>query len=119
GWGSRDGLGAVGPDSPGGAIGGAGARVAAEGAGVVVLLHSAESSDAIEEQVREFFNERRGRWSGKNGSGAYMTVGTGSQILRDLGVGKMRLLSAPMKFSALSGFDLEVVEYIPYEPSSS
>jgi len=44
-----------------------------------------------------------------------MTVGTGSQILRDLGVRKMRLLSTPMKFTALSGFDLEVVEYIPYE----
>jgi 3,4-dihydroxy 2-butanone 4-phosphate synthase/GTP cyclohydrolase II len=27
----------------------------------------------------------------------------------------MRLLSAPMKFSALSGFDLEVVEYLEYK----
>ena len=48
-------------------------------------------------------------------SGAYMTVGTGSQILRDLGVHKMRLLSSPMKFNAISGFDLEIEEYIPYE----
>ena len=42
-----------------------------------------------------------------------MTIGTGSQILRDLGVSKMRLLSSPIKFNALSGFDLEVVEFIP------
>ena len=45
----------------------------------------------------------------------YSTVGAGSQILRDLGVRKMRLMSAPMKFNAISGFDLEVVEYVPSE----
>ena len=47
-------------------------------------------------------------------AGSYLTVGTGSQILRDVGVGKMRLLSYPTKY-AISGFDLEVVEYIPCE----
>jgi 3,4-dihydroxy 2-butanone 4-phosphate synthase/GTP cyclohydrolase II len=45
----------------------------------------------------------------------YLTVGTGSQILKHANVGKMRLLSTPMKFSAISGFDLEVVEYVEYE----
>lgn len=45
----------------------------------------------------------------------YSIVGAGSQILRDLGVRKMRLMSAPMKFNAISGFDLEVVEYVPSE----
>ena len=39
----------------------------------------------------------------------------GAQILRDLGVRKMRLMSSPMKFNAISGFDLEVVEYVPSE----
>ena len=43
----------------------------------------------------------------------YSTVGAGSQILRGLGVRKMRLMSSPMKFNAISGFDLEVVEYLP------
>ncbi|MGB2450839.1 MAG: bifunctional 3,4-dihydroxy-2-butanone-4-phosphate synthase/GTP cyclohydrolase II, partial [Porticoccaceae bacterium] len=42
----------------------------------------------------------------------YMQVGTGSQILMDLGVHKMRLMSAPFKFTGISGFDLEVVEYV-------
>jgi 3,4-dihydroxy 2-butanone 4-phosphate synthase/GTP cyclohydrolase II len=27
----------------------------------------------------------------------------------------MRLMSSPMKFNAISGFDLEVVEYVPSE----
>ncbi len=39
-------------------------------------------------------------------------MGTGAQILRELGVNKMRLMSAPYKFSAISGFDLEVVDLI-------
>ena len=40
------------------------------------------------------------------------TYGIGAQILADLGVHKMQLLSAPKKFHALAGFGLEVVEYI-------
>ena len=39
-------------------------------------------------------------------------IGLGAQILRDLGVGKIRLLSAPIKYNALSGFDLEVVDFV-------
>jgi 3,4-dihydroxy 2-butanone 4-phosphate synthase/GTP cyclohydrolase II len=39
-------------------------------------------------------------------------VGVGSQILSNLGVGKMRLLSSQIKYHSLSGFGLEVVEYI-------
>ncbi|MBF7681878.1 3,4-dihydroxy-2-butanone-4-phosphate synthase [Acinetobacter sp. B5B] len=42
----------------------------------------------------------------------YQTTGVGAQILRDLGVEKMKLLSSPLRFNALSGFNLEVVEYI-------
>jgi len=44
-----------------------------------------------------------------------MQVGVGSQILRDLGVRKMRLMSAPVKYTGIAGFDLEVVEYIQPE----
>jgi 3,4-dihydroxy 2-butanone 4-phosphate synthase/GTP cyclohydrolase II len=40
------------------------------------------------------------------------TYGTGAQILRALGVRRMRVLSAPKHMYALSGFGLEVVEYI-------
>src|SRR3990167_4580088 len=42
----------------------------------------------------------------------YQTIGVGAQILRDLGVEKMKLLSSPLRFNALSWFNLEVVEYI-------
>ncbi|MCP5162795.1 MAG: 3,4-dihydroxy-2-butanone-4-phosphate synthase [Hahellaceae bacterium] len=90
------------------------AKVAEEGAGVLVLLDVGEQAD-LEESISDFFANRRPRTTAATGSGVYLTVGTGSQILRDLGVRQMRLLSSPMKFSAISGFDLEVVEYIPYQ----
>ncbi len=90
------------------------AKVAEEGKGVVVLLNSAEDSYNLEDRIHQFFGEGPVR-AGKGGSsGVYFTIGTGSQILQDCGVGQMRLLSAPIKFSAISGFDLEVVEYVPY-----
>ena len=90
-------------------------KVAEVGRGVVVLLNSAEDSYNLEDRIHEFFDEGL-QPATKGSSGVYFTVGTGSQILRDLGVSQMRLLSAPIKFSAISGFDLEVVEYLPYNP---
>jgi 3,4-dihydroxy 2-butanone 4-phosphate synthase/GTP cyclohydrolase II len=86
------------------------AKIAEEGEGVLVLLGDSYES-SMEERLIEFFNDIGPKQSGQ---GAYLTVGTGSQILRDLGVHKMRLLNPPVKFSALSGFDLEVTEFIPY-----
>ena len=46
------------------------------------------------------------------GNDSSKNIGLGAQILRDLGVGKIRLLSAPIKYNALSGFDLEVVDFL-------
>ena len=43
------------------------------------------------------------------------TYGIGAQILADLGVRKMRLLSAPKVFHGLAGFGLEVVDYYTEE----
>jgi len=86
------------------------ARIDEEGAGVLVLLGDTYEA-SMEERLIEFFNTESPK---QGGQGAYLTVGTGSQILRDLGVHKMRLLNPPVKFSALSGFDLEVTEFIPY-----
>ncbi|MGB1907659.1 MAG: bifunctional 3,4-dihydroxy-2-butanone-4-phosphate synthase/GTP cyclohydrolase II, partial [Spongiibacter sp.] len=42
----------------------------------------------------------------------YFNIGLGSQILRDVGAGKLRLMGAPVKYNAISGFDLEVVEFV-------
>ncbi|UTW44357.1 3,4-dihydroxy-2-butanone-4-phosphate synthase [bacterium SCSIO 12696] len=84
--------------------------VASEGRGVVVLLCHEETADDIESQLQHVFDEAPANTT--KAPMVYQQVGTGSQILRELGVSQMRLLSAPFKFPALSGFDLEVVEMI-------
>jgi 3,4-dihydroxy 2-butanone 4-phosphate synthase/GTP cyclohydrolase II len=42
----------------------------------------------------------------------YRVIGTGAQMLRHLGVTNMRVMSAPIKFNAISGFQLEVSGFI-------
>ena len=39
-------------------------------------------------------------------------IGIGSQILRDLGVKKIKLMGSEVRYPSLSGFDLEVIEYV-------
>lgn len=87
-------------------------KIDQEGCGVLVLL-APNQPTTLEDRLEEFFRDAVA--PAQSGAGAYLTVGTGSQILKDLGVTQMRLLNPPMKFSAISGFDLEVVEFIPYE----
>ena len=45
-------------------------------------------------------------------SGIRALHGIGAQILRDLGVGKMRVLARPKRIPSMAGFGLEVVEYV-------
>ncbi len=108
----RDTLGLKKPDSQSWSVQKSLEKITQEGAGVLVILGGMQQVK-LETRLSEFF--RNTPAAGQSASGAYLTVGTGSQILRDLGVTKMRLLNPPMKFSALSGFDLEVVEFLPYE----
>lgn len=98
-------------------------EIAQAQAGVFVLIDDGRPNQDLKDQLDIFLDRvRQPRTSDSDGSGNYLTIGTGSQILRHLGVGKMRLLSSPWKFSALSGFGLEVVERLGpndtvYEPT--
>ena len=84
-------------------------KVSEEGKGVVLLICHDESTSEVEDSIDWLISGKQLRRSSEV---QYKQVGTGSQILRDLGVRKMRVMSAPMRYSALSGFDLEVVEYV-------
>jgi 3,4-dihydroxy 2-butanone 4-phosphate synthase/GTP cyclohydrolase II len=87
-------------------------RISAEG-GVLVLLGKHESTEELMATVQAFEAEDKGEkpvsapWKGTS-----RNVGVGSQILASLGVRKMRLLSQPKRYHALSGFGLEVVDYV-------
>lgn len=88
--------------------------IAKEGRGVLVLLYYPESAEDIDQNITQMLSLDAERTPPAN-EVVYMQVGTGSQILMDLGIHKMRLLSAPFKFSGISGFELEVVEYVGYQ----
>ncbi len=88
-------------------------RVAQEGAGVIVVLRNHDSSREIIRRMRDFqFQEREVAGSQSDARKHLRTYGIGAQILSDLGVHQMRVLSAPKSLHGISGFDLEVVEYV-------
>ena len=90
-------------------------KIADEGTGVLVLLSAGQPEDVSTSLDLHFGKAKAAKSPNVDSSGAFLTIGTGSQILRELGVQKMRLLSSPVKYSGISGFDLEVVEFIPFE----
>ena len=88
------------------------ARIAEEG-GVLVILGAEAHGEELLARVKGFEAADKGlQPEGAKWQGTSRRVGVGSQILKALGVGKMRLLSSPKKYHALGGFGLEVVEYV-------
>ena len=88
-------------------------QISKEGKGVAVLLSGDDYGQNLEHNLASAL-ARHGEVTPANRPGSDLTIGTGSQILRDIGVGKMRLLSYPARFNAISGFDLEVVEFVQF-----
>ena len=86
------------------------ARIAREPRGVVVILRPNEDPRDFMEAVHAMSEpEARAR---REGPQVLRTYGIGAQILQDLGVTRMRVLSAPRHLQGLSAFDLEIVEYV-------
>jgi 3,4-dihydroxy 2-butanone 4-phosphate synthase/GTP cyclohydrolase II len=84
-------------------------RVAREDAGVIVILRQAEAPRELADAVG---SQRRTHEHAGETRGVLRTFGVGAQILQDLGVQRMRVLSAPKQLHGLSAFGLEIVEYI-------
>ena len=85
-------------------------KVAEAGRGVIVLLAREEGSEQLLASVDMALGEKAP--GGDVTPDTYTTVGLGSQILRDMGVGKIHLMGAPIKYNAISGFDLEVLDFV-------
>jgi len=84
------------------------ATIASAGQGVIVLLNCSQTDDALESQLSDRTDKTTRR---SDRSADLRTYGIGAQILRDLGVGRMRLMAAPRKMPSMTGFGLEVVGY--------
>jgi len=87
-------------------------RIAEEGAGVLVVLRQKESARDLMDAVEGLARDGDELWSRRSGASVLRTYGVGAQILRDLGVHRMRVLSAPKHLYGISGFGLEITEYV-------
>ena len=88
-------------------------QIQREGVGVLVLLYYPETAEDIDSNIDKLLAPVTDRHQSATDR-VYLQIGTGSQILNDLGIHKMRLMSAPFKFTGISGFDLEVTGYVDY-----
>ncbi len=89
-------------------------RIAREGEGVVVVLRQGEDPMELIRRIRSYGLDESGiENKGRKSENEIRTHGLGAQILADLGVRRMRVLSAPKYLHAISGFGLEVVDYVP------
>ena len=78
--------------------------IAQKQCGVLVILNANQSATIDDLNI-----------DAKKPQYAYHNVGIGSQILKALNVGKMKIMGPELRFPALSGFGLEITEFIDYE----
>lgn len=85
-------------------------------AGVVVILRYEQSARQLVHDIAALgkSDSVHAVETSKDEVAVLRTHGTGAQMLRDLGITRMRVLSAPKHMLALSGFGLEVVEYVDH-----
>ena len=83
-------------------------KINKEGSGVLLLLSHQETSEELLSNVSFLKGEKK---TNENDGSDSRIVGVGAQILKDLGVKKIRLLGASAKYP-LTGFDLEITEFI-------
>jgi 3,4-dihydroxy 2-butanone 4-phosphate synthase/GTP cyclohydrolase II len=98
-------------------------RVAQSGNGIVIILREPEGPDEVADALRALSPSGAAAPSApaadKQRGGAaravLRTYGIGAQILKDLGVRRMRVLSPPKQMHGISAFDLEVEGYLGEE----
>jgi 3,4-dihydroxy 2-butanone 4-phosphate synthase/GTP cyclohydrolase II len=94
------------------------AQVGRAGEGVIVVLRNHDSAREIVQRISDYhLHDTEGlppEQTQEQGK-VLRTYGVGAQILGDLGVRRMRVISAPKSLHGLSGFDMEVVDYVEPE----
>lgn len=88
------------------------AEIARQGEGMVLVLGGHEDDEALLRKIQEQPEPSVLRTGDSRQSSELRTYGIGAQIIVDMGIRKMRVLSAPKRMTGLAGFGLEVVEYV-------
>ncbi len=87
------------------------AAIAASGCGAVVLLNCSHAGDVLPGVAGLAAGAAPAEAASRRAKMDLRTYGIGAQILRDIGVGRMRLLSRPVKLPSMGGFSLEVTGF--------
>ncbi|MGR9052412.1 MAG: bifunctional 3,4-dihydroxy-2-butanone-4-phosphate synthase/GTP cyclohydrolase II [Gammaproteobacteria bacterium] len=91
--------------------------IAEEGRGVIVVIRQNEDNLSLVEHINRYRRQDNGeaKLPEPEGIGHWRMTGTGSRILADLGVRRLKVIGTQKKYIGLSGFDLEVVDYVAKE----
>jgi 3,4-dihydroxy 2-butanone 4-phosphate synthase/GTP cyclohydrolase II len=88
------------------------AAIAAADCGVLVLLNCAEPAERLLAKFESQLAADSGQDATAQSRMDLRTYGIGAQILRDLNVGRMRLLARPRKMPSMAGFGLHTTGFI-------
>jgi 3,4-dihydroxy 2-butanone 4-phosphate synthase/GTP cyclohydrolase II len=77
------------------------------GTGIVVILRYAQNAEEVIYDIEQIKDNKR-----PGNQGHLRLLGAGSQILSSLGARKIQVMGRARKTHGLSGFDIEIVEYI-------
>jgi 3,4-dihydroxy 2-butanone 4-phosphate synthase/GTP cyclohydrolase II len=88
------------------------AAIAKAKSGVIVLLHRKEAGDDLLSALKSDGDRPAAKWDPR-------LYGIGAQILREVGVGKMRLMASPRKMPSMAGFGLEICGYLSPEEAKA
>jgi 3,4-dihydroxy 2-butanone 4-phosphate synthase / GTP cyclohydrolase II len=87
-------------------------EIAARDLGAIVMLNCGDTKEHLVE-VFQAFDQKDKAAELQRRPIDFKTYGIGAQILRDIGVGKMQVLSNPRKLGSMSGYGLEVTGFVP------
>jgi 3,4-dihydroxy 2-butanone 4-phosphate synthase/GTP cyclohydrolase II len=94
------------------------AEIERQGVGLVLVLGGHEDEEELLRRIQKQPEPSVLSGGDSRQSSELRTYGIGAQIIYDLGIRKMRVLSAPKRLTGLAGFGLEVVEYVESEPGA-
>lgn len=87
-------------------------KIAEDGQGIIVILRQPNQSNNVLARLKAFESQTQVTENTPSSPSDLKTYGIGAQIVHDLGVERMRVMSAPKRFLGIAGFGLEVVEYV-------
>jgi 3,4-dihydroxy 2-butanone 4-phosphate synthase / GTP cyclohydrolase II len=94
-------------------------QIEKEGRGVVLYIRQEGRANGVIQKMKAYKLQQDGQNSADEKLGIGETIrdyGIGAQILKDLGINRMKLLTNnPRKIKGLKGYDLEVVETVPIQ----